>query len=130
MAIQMPRNFKAPAHRLIRQTAADGPWQDILAGVGEWHPPLEPAEYFDILSPHSKSVDIWETEYLQVMDGAAVIAEWIKGSALRPFLDCLDEADQREFLTRYTEALAVAYPPQPDGRVLFPFKRIFLVALR
>ena len=130
LAVQMPRNFEAPAHHLIRQTAADGPWQSLLAEVDEWHPPLEPAEYHAILAPHCRSADIWETEYVQVMDSAAAIAEWTKGSALRPFLDRLPEAAQHEFLARYIEALQTAYPTQSDGRVLFPFKRIFLVAQR
>ena len=130
LAIQMPRNFQAPAHRMIRQIAEDGPWQGILAGVDEWNPPLEPAGYYAILTPHSRAIDIWETEYVQVMDSAAAIAEWIKGSTLRPFLDRLSEDQQSQFLARYTEALEVAYPLQADGRVLFPFKRIFIVAKR
>ena len=130
LAVQMPCNFDAPAHRLIRQTATDGPWQDILAEVDEWNPPLEPAGYYAILAPRCRDVDIWETEYAQVMDSIAAIAEWTRGSALRPFLDRLPEADQHEFLARYTEALQAAYAPQSDGRVLFPFKRIFLVAQR
>ncbi len=136
LAIQMPRNFRAPAHRLVRQIAEDGPWQGILAGVAEWHPPLEPAEYYDILSSAGgaidtiDTIDIWETEYVQIMDSTAAIAEWIKGSTLRPFLDKLSDAQQHQFLARYTEVLQFAYPLQPDGRVLFPFKRIFIVAQR
>lgn len=130
LAIQMPRNFQAPAHQLIRQTAATGPWRDLLAGVEEWNPPLEPAEYYAILAPHGSTVDIWETEYAQVMESATAIAEWMKGSALRPFLERLDEGAQHEFLACYTEALRAAYPAKPDGRILFPFKRIFLVAQR
>ena len=130
LAVQMPRNFQAPAHRLIRQTATTGPWRGILASVEEWNAPLEPAEYYAMLAPHGSALDIWETEYAQVMDSAAAIAEWMKGSALRPFLDRLDETSQGEFLACYTEALRAAYPPQPDGRILFPFKRMFLVAQR
>lgn len=130
LAIQMPRNFQAPSHRLIRQIADDGPWHDLLARAEEWIPPLEPAGYYAILASGCSFVDIWETEYFQVMDSAAAIAEWVKGSALRPFLDRLAEGAQREFMARYTAALQTAYPPQPDGRVLFPFKRIFLMAQR
>ena len=130
LAVQMPRNFQAPAHRLIRQTATTGPWRGILASVEEWNAPLEPAEYYAMLAPHGSALDIWETEYAQVMDSAAAIAEWMKGSALRPFLDRLDETSQGEFLACYTEGLRAAYPLQPDGRILFPFKRMFLVAQR
>ncbi len=130
LAVQMPNNFTAPAHRLIRETAADGPWRDWLPDVDDWHPPMESSDYFAILAPLARTVDIWETEYVQVMDSAAAIAEWTKGSALRPFLDRLDHAMQSEFMARYTEALKAAYPPQADGRVLFLFKRIFFVAQR
>lgn len=130
LAVQMPNNFGAPAHVLIRETAADGPWRDLLAGVDDWNPPLEPAEYYGILAPCSRLVDIWETEYTQVMDSAEAIAEWTAGSALRPFLHKLGEGGQQEFLARYTKALRSAYPPRGDGRVLFPFRRIFLVAQR
>ncbi len=127
LAVQMPNNFKTDAHLLIRKIAEDEPWQGILAGVEEWHPPLAPSEYYKILSPQCSSIDIWETEYVQVMDSAAAIVEWNKGSALRPFLNRLSGIAQREFLARYTKALSAAYQPQSDGRVLFPFKRIFLI---
>ena len=130
LAIQMPCNFHAQAHCLIREIAVEGPWQGLLANVAAWQLPLKSAEYYALLAPQASSMDIWETEYVQVMDSAVAIAEWMKGSALRPFLDCLEEAQQLEFLARYTAGLRAAYPPQSDGRVLFPFKRSFLVAQR
>lgn len=37
---------------------------------------------------------------------------------------------QHAFIVDYTERIEVAYPPLPDGRVLFPFRRVFFVAVR
>lgn len=130
LAIQMPRNFNAPAHRLIRKVAEDGPWSGILAGVEDWNPPLEPAEYYAILAPCSRALDFWETEYVQVMESAAAIGEWMKGSTLRPFLQKLSDDQQNQFMACYLKALGDAYLPQEDGRVVFPFKRIFIIAER
>ena len=33
LAVQMPRNFEAPSHALLRETARCGPWADRLAGI-------------------------------------------------------------------------------------------------
>ncbi len=76
-------------------------------------------------------MDIWETEYLHVLPDAAAIVEWYKGTGLRPFLDRLpEEADRQRFLGDYLEAVTAAYPARRDGRVLLPFRRLFLVAYR
>jgi trans-aconitate 2-methyltransferase len=56
--------------------------------------------------------------------------EWFKGSGLRPFLAPLDEAETTGFLTEYRAALVDAYPLLPDGSVLLPFPRLFIVAMR
>ncbi|HJU83609.1 MAG TPA: trans-aconitate 2-methyltransferase [Holophagaceae bacterium] len=130
LAVQMPRNFDASAHQLIRRTAEEGPWRSHFLNIQDWHPPLEPAAYYGILAPHVRHLDLWETEYLQIMDGPERIVEWAKGTALLPFLGRLDGGERGDFLARYTEAVAEAYPRQPDGKVLFPFKRLFFVAHR
>ena len=58
------------------------------------------------------------------------VAAWTKGTWLVPFLAVLDGAEQVEFLASYEQELAVAYPLRPDGGVLFPFRRLFIVANR
>ena len=55
---------------------------------------------------------------------------WFKGSALRPFLAPLNEAEQSLFLAQYRDELAQVYPTQVDGSVLLPMPRLFIVATR
>ena len=87
--------------------------------------------YYKLLCSICCRVEIWRTTYHHPLAGGANdIVEWFKGSSLRPFLDPLEEAEQKEFIGRYKEALAVAYPPLPDGTVLLPFPRLFIVATR
>jgi trans-aconitate 2-methyltransferase len=131
LAVQMPGNFDAPAHRLMRELAASPGWRrDFPEPVREWHVHEIP-EYYDMLAGHAARLDLWSTEYLHVLDCAAAVAEWYKGTGLRPFLDALPDAARRErFMADYTARLDEAFTPRPDGRVLFPFRRVFLVAYR
>jgi trans-aconitate 2-methyltransferase len=124
LAVQMPDNLDGPAHRLMREIAADGPWAGELAPASAARTPIEEASWY-------YGVDVWRTTYYHPMrDGAAGIVEWFKGSGLRPFLEPLDRASRAAYLERYTAAVARAYPAPADGSVLLPFPRLFMTAIR
>jgi trans-aconitate 2-methyltransferase len=129
LAVQMPCNRDAPCHLLIDAAASDGPWRLRLSQVRPIFRSVESAEaYYRILAPLARRVDIWETEYLHVLEGDNPVLEWTKGTALRPYLDVLDEPDRGAFLATYAARVSAAYPKQPDGHTLLPFNRIFLIA--
>lgn len=129
LAVQMPRNFDAPSHALMHRLADDPRWRDRLAGAAR-RPVAAPARYYDLLAPLARRIDLWESEYMHVLEGPAAILEWVRGTGLRPYLDPLDKPEQAAFTERYLAALAEAYRPAADGKVLFPFRRLFLVAER
>jgi trans-aconitate 2-methyltransferase len=127
LAIQVPNNLDSPAQRLMREVA--GEFQ-LAAPVRDWFT-HDPEFYYDVMAPVASLVDIWRTDYLHVMDSAEAIVEWYKGTGLRPFLEALGtEADRARFIAAYLDAIRAAYPAQPDGKVLFPFRRLFIVAWR
>lgn len=128
LAVQMPRNHGAASHTCMTAAAEAGPWRDALAPVLRPSPVAEPSFYYETLAPLSASLDIWETEYLQVLEGDNPVVQWTMGTALRPLLDALDEPWRSEFLADYARRIAAAYPPAADGRTLFPFRRLFMVA--
>ncbi len=132
LAVQMPDNLDQPAHRLMRHIATAGPWAARLAAAAEARTGLQGADwYYALLRPHCAKVDVWRTTYHHPLaGGAAAVVEWFKGSGLRPFLDPLDQAEHAAYLDRYTAAVAGAYPTLPDGAVLLPFPRFFIVATR
>jgi trans-aconitate 2-methyltransferase len=130
LAIQMPRNHRAASHTMMLEAAEAGPWKAKLAGVSGIRPVHDPDAYYRILAPLAARLDIWECEYLQVLEGPNPVVEWTKGTGLRPYLDALDDAAKKGFLAAYSERIAAAYAPQPDGKTLFPFRRIFIVAER
>jgi trans-aconitate 2-methyltransferase len=130
LAIQMPRNFDAPSHVLLRETAADGDWAPKVAHLHRPNPVSQPDDYYAMLSVHAASLDIWQTEYLQALDGEDAVFNWVSGTALVPYRDALQGAEREAFLNAYQRRLARAYPRGADGKTLFPFKRIFIVAQR
>ena len=130
LALQMPRSWAQPSHRLMRETLAEigGPaaLQEHLAR----DPVLDPRRYHEILAEHATGMDIWETEYLQELAGEDAVLEWVSGAGLRPVLAALDAAAQAAFLDLYRRRLRAAYPPDAAGRTLYPFRRLFVVASR
>jgi trans-aconitate 2-methyltransferase len=129
LAIQMPDNRTSPSHLLMDEAAAGGPWHAKLARLRPVYGSLQsPDAYYRMLAPVAAQVDIWETTYLHVLEGDNPVVEWTKGTALRPYLDALEEPDRAAFLAGYAARIAAAYPKQADGRTLLPFHRIFVVA--
>lgn len=128
LAVQMPRNFGAPSHTLVAEAVRGGPWRATLEPLLRPVPVAEPAAYFDLLAPRAAAVDVWETEYLQALEGEHPVKEFTKGSYLGPFLAALAEPERAAFEARYAELVSRAYPRRPDGRTLFPFRRLFIVA--
>jgi len=130
LAVQMPRNFGALSHTSISEAALSGPWRTKLEPLLRPAPVEPPPFYIDILSSMCSSLDVWETEFSQILTGENPVKEWTKGTWLMPLLNALDEPEKSEFEVSYSELIADRYPQQPDGTTIFPFKRMFIVAKR
>ncbi|MGK5552946.1 trans-aconitate 2-methyltransferase [Actinomadura kijaniata] len=129
LAFQVPGNFDAPSHVILRELCATPRWRDRLHGAVRAHPVRDAAGYLDLLARHGCAVDAWETTYLQVLQGRNPVLEWVKGTALRPVLTALGPGASDDFLTEYGARLRAAYPAAPHGTV-FPFRRVFVIAER
>jgi trans-aconitate 2-methyltransferase len=126
-AMQVPGNFNAPSHALMRGLAGSSRWESKLRGVLRGGESVgEPAEYLRILLDAGFTADAWETTYQQVLPGPDPVLEWVRGTALRPVLAVLSPEDGAAFEAEYAAALREAYPPTAHGTV-FPFRRLFTV---
>ncbi len=128
-AFQVPNNFSAPSHALMREVAASGAWASKLGHVREASV-LSVEAYYDILSPLVRSVDLWETTYLHVLEGDDPVFDWVSATGLRPFVQALAGSEREAFSEIYRARLREAYPKRADGKTLFAFQRLFAVALR
>lgn len=129
LAVQMPRNHGAPSHTGMLAAARSGPWAARLRPLLRPDPVADPAFYYDVLRPGAAAIEIWETEYLHALEGDDPVVSWTRGTALKPLLDALEEPHRSAFLDDYRARMQAAYPRRGDGRTLFPFRRLFLVAL-
>ena len=136
LAVQMPLSYAMPSHVLMRETLANGGengarlGDDALAAAVARKWVLDAGEYHDLLAARAQSVDIWETEYLQRLEGDDPVLEWVRATGLRPILNGLAGAERERFVEVYRERLRTAYPRRASGHTLYPFRRLFMVAMR
>lgn len=81
-----------------------------------------------MIAPRVRSLNLWESDFIQVLDGDNPVADWTKGAWMSPLLNALKGDERDAFETKYRRRVAIAYPKEKDGKTLFPFRRIFFVA--
>jgi trans-aconitate 2-methyltransferase len=126
LALQVPGNFDEPSHTIRRDLAAEAPYAEHTAGVAvpSSH---DPAVYLEALTALGCRVDAWETTYLHVLTGDDPVFTWVSGTGARPTLQALPDDVRPGFEEEFKRRLRSAYPPR-DGRVVLPFRRVFVVA--
>lgn len=135
LAFQVPGNFDRPSHVLLQELALSERWRHLLAGpVASGPSSCDPELYLQVLLSHRRAerVEVWETTYYHVLSGPDPVLEWVRGTGLRPVLEALRaegpghrRGDEEEFLAAYAAVLRAAYPKEPSGTTVFPFRRIF-----
>ena len=125
-AFQVPANFDEPSHTIRTQLAGEAPYDEHTQGVAvpSSH---DPAVYLERLSALGCEVDAWETTYLHVLTGPDPVFTWVSGTGARPTLQALPDDLRPGFEAEFKRRLRAAYPER-DGRVVLPFRRVFVVA--
>jgi trans-aconitate 2-methyltransferase len=131
LAVQVPAHYDSPLHREILEVSRDPVWTDRMDRARTALTNHPPEFYYDLLAPRASRFDLWLTTYYHVLAGPKSVLEWFRGSGLRPFLEVLKDSDQRRrFEMKLIERYEQTYPRRGDGRILFPFLRLFFVAYR
>ena len=127
LAFQVPGNFDEPSHTIRTELASREPYAEHTrdAAVPSSH---DPAEYARLLLDLGCEVDAWETTYLHVLTGEDPVFSWVSGTGARPMLQALPDDLRPRFEGEFRARLRDAYPPDAAGRVVLPFRRVFVVA--
>ncbi|MCL1124378.1 methyltransferase domain-containing protein [Shewanella surugensis] len=134
LAVQMPDGFDAPWYQLMLDVLSNGGAEGDPLGTPELQQQMaqplvmDKRQYFDLLADKTTHLDIWDTEYLQVLEGIEPVFKWVNAAGLRPIVANLNRVETKLFLRAYRQRLLHAYPQCGDGRTLFPFKRRFIIA--
>ena len=135
-AVQVPLSWDMRSHHLMRETLADGGPGGSALGSEELRNAVgnrwvqDPDFYYDLLASESAHLDVWTTEYQHVLTGEDAVLEWVTSTGLRPILNGLEDGERDVYLEEYRRRLNSEYPRRADGITLYPFRRLFFVAVR
>ena len=129
LAVQLPAHYDSPLHQEILEVSRDPAWNAKMEGARTALTREPPTLYYDALQDIASRIDLWETTYYHVVAGPEAVLEWFRGTGLRPFLEALaSDEDRNRFEKMLLARYEKSYPRRANGKVLFPFKRIFFVA--
>ena len=127
LAFQVPGNFGEPSHTIRSDIADRAPYAEHVRGVAV-PASHEPADYLRVLLDLGCEADVWETTYFHVLTGDHPVFDWVFGTGARPTIQALPAGLRTDFEDEFRALLREAYPADPSGRVVMPFRRIFAVA--
>jgi trans-aconitate 2-methyltransferase len=129
IAVQIPMFWDMPLGKAISRIATNNRWDSVTNGVIDLFTIHNYSFYYDNLSELCHSIDIWESDYIHILDSQLSILKMIRSTGLKPFLERLgSDSDKKDFEEMVLKEIIKDYPLQKNGKVLFPFKRLFFIA--
>lgn len=128
LAVQIPQFEEMPISKAIPEAAMSGEWSPYFTSFKPGFTFRPAKTYYDVLSGKARYLQLWSTDYYHIMPSHAAIMEMMESTGLRPYLDRLPSSQISAFKRAVMERLEDCYPCQKDGKVLFPFKRLFIIA--
>jgi trans-aconitate 2-methyltransferase len=126
LVVQLPSNPDHPARRAIVEVACEAPFAAALGGFQRTLPALPVDRYAELLFRAGAPGPVaFEKVYPHVLADSGAIADFLRATALLPYLERLTPELGEAFQRRYRERLSVLYPERP---VFFGFRRILFAA--
>jgi trans-aconitate 2-methyltransferase len=130
-AAQIPKFDKMPISDAINNVINTDKWHKCVAGGASRFERHELDYYYDLFSLLTENIVLWETRYFHILPSLQAIIDFIQSTALRPYLEKLNTENERQELKNdILEECKKHYKIQSNGRVLFPFKRMFIIAYK
>jgi trans-aconitate 2-methyltransferase len=130
LAIQMPYTLHMPIKIAINKTTSEEKWKIYFDDMDSGLEYQDLSYYYDVLSPLTKDVYLWETHYNHVLSNHEAIIEWYSSTGMKPYLERLKDTEKEEFKNSILSKIRKEYVAQNDGNVLFQFTRLFFIAYR
>ena len=131
LAVQVPLFWDMPIGRAIKSVARCNRWKDKTGAVENLFTIHDHFFYYNLLSSLFEHVEIWETDYYHIMDSHSSILEMIRSTGLKPYFEKLgNDHDKIEFENEVLEIIKQDYQLHENGKVLFPFQRLFFTGYK
>lgn len=131
LAAQIPYVQEMPIHKIIVDLAGGPKWSEYFKQLSTMYYLYSPEFYYDALCGLTNAIDLWETRYFHVLNGYEDVLQWMTSTGLRPYLECLqDEVKKIEFKNDILCEIRENYTTYQDGKILYPFHRVFFTAYK
>jgi trans-aconitate 2-methyltransferase len=129
LAVQVPANNESPLHKVLLSVAQDRKWKRYTSSCEKLLTYHNVEYYYNVLISLTENFDVWETTYHHVLESHEALLEWYRSTGMKPFLERLpDDVARAEFEKEILMQCKSFYPIQTDGKILYPFRRLFFTA--
>jgi trans-aconitate 2-methyltransferase len=128
LAVQLPDHYASALYQVLIDVSNDPRWSARMDAARSSLTRHTVSFYYDLLSSLTDRFDIWTTEYHHELQTHEDILTFHRGTGMRPYLESLSESEVDSFEKIVLEGYRNAFPVQANGRVLFPFRRLFFIA--
>jgi trans-aconitate 2-methyltransferase len=131
LAVQLPSNQEAPLHKALIRVSRRDEWKARTDGCAGLIVYQSPEFYYGILSGLTPYVHLWKAVYYHVLENHQGLIDWYSSTGMKTYLERLPEESQKDaFRAQVLEECRDSYLLQRDGRILYPFERLFFIAYR
>lgn len=130
IAVQIPLFEQMKMQEIIIEVSTNEKWRDYFKEVGHntYHN-FTPEWYYDVVSKYSDQIEMWETDYYNILNGYEAIIEFSRSTAFRAYSAALPDTNlEAEFINDILQKVKMNYKLQGDGKVVYKFKRLFIIA--
>jgi trans-aconitate 2-methyltransferase len=128
-AAQIPKFKKMPASIAINNVLEKDKWNKYFnKSIMRLY---ELDYYYELLSKLTGNIVLWETHYYHILPSMRGIIDFIHSTALNPYLAKMDnDAEKDDFKNDILDECKKYYKEQSNGKVLFPFQRLFMIGYK
>jgi len=128
LGVQVPSNHNHRTHTAIAEVAASERFGRYFAGWDRRWPVLAAEAYGQILwELGSTDLAVFDRIYCHELADAAAMVDWVRATAMRPYLERLPADLHEAFVSEVTSLVTEAFPGAP---VLLTFRRTFFAATK
>lgn len=130
IAVQIPLFEQMDMNKCITEISKEKRWQPYFKEVeSKTYHSFSQEWYYNIVSRYSDHIDMWETDYYHVLDNHEAIIEFCRSTAFRAYSNALNDTKlEEEFINNVLQRTKTYYKLQENGKVIYKFKRLFIVA--
>jgi trans-aconitate 2-methyltransferase len=131
LAVQVPANQNAPLHQALLSVSKSAKWKEYTGNCDQLMNYRSSEYYYTILSRLTQSFELWETTYIHVLDNHQALIEWYKSTGMRLYLSALpNDSARAQFEEDVLDICKREYEVRGNGKILYPFSRVFFVAYK